>query len=381
MTHQILVPKILATGAGILLLTAATSVKPNLSVNAMPLIDSPTLIGGRTPEEKTRIQLYQKASPAVVAIDLGQGHGSGFIVTPDGLVLTNAHVVDEAGESVKVILADGREVMADVLGFAGGNLDLAALKIRGQNQLPTLKLAPANSLQVGQTVYAIGTPVDPKYRNTLTEGIVSGIHDRGSLIQHDAPINHGHSGGPLLNSDGQVIGVNQMIATGAVVDDKGNVIGRSTGNIGISFAISTQVVRPFVTAVLAGKAPQVARQPRSPQERLSIAPLPMNGKAIADRLQPGDPTLPNNSYFHAYAFEGRAGQRVSIEVTSRQIDPSLILALPQAEKVIAFNDDISPQNFNARLAVILPADGIYVILTSAFAAGETGNYQIQAILK
>jgi serine protease Do len=81
---------------------------------------SPTLIASKTPEEETRIRLYRKANPAVVAIKVGNnGHGSGFIVTPDGLILTNAHVLSEAEEgTVKVILADGREVIADVIGFA-----------------------------------------------------------------------------------------------------------------------------------------------------------------------------------------------------------------------------------------------------------------------
>ncbi len=111
--------------------------------------------------------------------------------------------------------------------------------------------------------------------------------------------------------------------------------------------------------------------------------LPTNGKRVVNRLKKGDPTLANNSYFHAYAFVGKAGQRVNIRVNSQQIDPSVILILPdkETERVIATNDDISPNNFNAQLEVTLPEDGIYVVFTSAFETGETGRYQIQAIVK
>ncbi|MEM8779430.1 MAG: trypsin-like peptidase domain-containing protein [Cyanobacteria bacterium P01_G01_bin.49] len=370
-----------------LLTTTAACIPMDIPSNALSeKSQSDTLVAGKTDEEETRIQLYKKASAAVVAIDLGKGHGSGFIVSSDGLVLTNAHVVEGAETTVKVIFSDGKEAIADIVGFAGENLDLAAIKIRDRTDLPSLKLAPPNAVDVGQTVYAIGTPRDLELRNSLSQGIVSGIHGEGSLIQHDAAINPGNSGGPLLNSDGDVIGVNQMILTGSVQDENGKVIGRSSGSIGINFAISTQAANPFLVAVLDGNAPQVAQKPpkpQKPQQDLSMPILPTDGQMVASRLKTGDPTLPNNSYFHAYAFEGKAGQQVKIQVNSQQLDPSVILILPdkQKDKVIATNDDISAQDFNAQLETTLPSDGVYVVLTSAFEKGETGDYQIQATVK
>lgn len=341
-----------------------------------------TLIA-RDSEEQTRVQLYKQASPAVVAIDFGNGHGSGFIVTSDGIILTNAHVVNEAGTTVNVILADGRKVIGDVIGFAGENLDLAAIKLRNQTKLPYLKLASSNSIEVGQTVYAIGTPSNLELRNSLSEGIVSGIHDQGSLIQHDASINPGNSGGPLLNSDGEVIGVNTEILTGEVRDADDNLIGRSVGSIGINFALSTQVASPFLVAVLDGSAPKLAQNPPSSTQNSNIPMLPTDGQLITSKLEAGAPTLPNNSYYHAYAFEGKAGQRIQIAVNSQQLDPSLLLILPdqQQGKVIAQNDDVSPQNFNAELETVLPQDGVYVVITTAFETGETGTYEIQANLQ
>jgi len=372
--------------ASIFILTAVSLTQLNIPLKAMSFVSkSPSLTAKRSPEEETRIELYKKASLGVVAIHAGNALGSGFIVSSDGLIVTNAHVLSAAeGKPVTVILSDGREVIADVIGFAGDKVDLAAAKIRGEKNLPALKLAPPNSVEVGQTVYAIGTPRSEENRNSLTQGIVSGIRDKGALIQHDAPINPGNSGGPLLNSDGDVIGVNQKIALAAVQDSNGKVIGSSVGSIGINFAISIHTASPFMVALQDGNLPKVAQQPSEKSEsKLTIPILPTDGQMITNRLKSGDSTWPNKSYFHAYAFKGKAGQQVMIEVDSKQIDPSLILILPEKEnnKVIAANDDISPENFNARIETTLPKDGTYVVVTSSFESGETGEYQIRATLK
>ena len=111
-------------------------------------------------EEATRIQVYKKANPAVVKIvydvEDGEISGSGSIVDSSGLVLTNAHVLEQASATVGVILADGQRAVADVVGFADRDLDLAAIKIRDRDNLPTISMV--NSVEVGQSVYSIGSP-------------------------------------------------------------------------------------------------------------------------------------------------------------------------------------------------------------------------------
>jgi serine protease Do len=357
-------------------------------------LERSTQLAAKSDEERTRIEVYKKASPAVVAIESGNSLGSGFIVSADGLVLTNAHVLKDGPSTVTVTLSDLKtKVQADVIGFAPNDVDLAAIKIRGQNNLPTLKMADPQSVQVGQTVYAIGTPLAKELQNTFTVGIVSGIRDDGGLIQHDADINPGNSGGPLLNSDAEVIGVNTFGYVSQVTTADGQAIGRSDGSIGINFALSVEWANGFMVALENGTAPTTIAQtpeekqpatenePGGSQAGTDIPVIPTDGRAVVAALKTGDPMLPNNSYYNLFAFQGQAGQRVTIEVDSQQIDPSVILLFPDKEEIVAQNDDIAPNNFNSKLEVTLPQTGVYVIMTSAFEAGEAGNYSVRAFVK
>lgn len=197
-------------------------------------------------EEQTRIKVYQKASPAVVYINTGKASGSGFIVSQDGLIITNAHVLEDAPATVTVILEDGKRLPADVIGFAKNGLDLAAIKIRNQKNLPTLSLA--KSAQVGQSVYAIGSPFGYDNQNNFTAGVLSNLDEQDGIIKHDARINPGNSGGPLLNSQAQVIGVNTAIR-----------LDRNGSNSGISIAILVNKIQPFLTAIRQGNISRLRR--------------------------------------------------------------------------------------------------------------------------
>ncbi len=357
-------------GATLVSFTPISAIAQSANLTKATQTKHSKLIVAQNSEEQTRIALYAKASPAVVAISTGLGHGSGFIISPDGLVLTNAHVVQGSPSTVTIVLANGKQVLADVVGFASNGLDLAALKIRNQSNLPTLKLASNRSVRVGQSVYAIGTPLSVTLRNTFTDGIVSRIDLENGLIQHDAAINPGNSGGPLLNSQGQVIGINSAIITD----------GASSSYIGIGLAIPIELAQPFLVAVERGNAALVSQRPQ-PNPKREVRDLVFNRGKVETTLQSGDRVLPNNSYFHLYVFEGKAGQQVIIEMSSQQIDPSLYLLLPGKEKLIAQNDDISPTNFNAKLSATLPEDGIYFIFANTFEVGETGKYSLQASIK
>jgi S1-C subfamily serine protease len=313
-------------------------------------------------EEDINVRVYETASPAVVSVEADEGTGSGSIISPDGLVLTNAHVV-AGSRTVTVRLADGREVQGDVIAFGEQGLDLAAIRLRGQSNLPSLRLASPSSVRVGQRAFAIGNPFG-QFQNTFTVGIVSRIDPDRGLIQTDAAINPGNSGGPLLNSRGELVGVNTSIFT----------TGSTAGNIGIGFAISVDRIQPFLTAVREGRAPTVAQtnrpQTNRPPESITI------GSVVRGNLGSGSNVLPvDNSYFNLYTFEGRAGQQIDITMSSTQLDAYLILLAPDGSDLA--QDDDSGGGTNARLVVTLPVNGTYTILANSYAAGESGNYELR----
>jgi serine protease Do len=147
-----------------------------------------------------------------------QGAGTGFIISSDGKIVTNDHVVDGA-QQVQVTLADGTTKSAKVLGADPGS-DLAVLKIDGSN-LPTVKLGNSNDVAVGDPVVATGNALALQGGPTVTEGIVSALNrtiseENGVRLQHviqtDAAINPGNSGGPLVDDQGRVIGINTAVA-------------------------------------------------------------------------------------------------------------------------------------------------------------------------
>ncbi|MER8511088.1 DegQ family serine endoprotease [Mesorhizobium sp. M0894] len=169
--------------------------------------------------------------------------GSGVLVDPTGVVVTNFHVVKDA-DQVKVATADGREFDSKVL-LKDETLDLAVLKISSDKPFPVIAIGDSDALEVGDLVLAIGNPFG--VGQTTTSGIISavarshiGVSDSSFFIQTDAAINPGNSGGALVNMGGQLIGINTAIYS------------RSGGSIGIGFAIPSNMVRAFADAAKAG---------------------------------------------------------------------------------------------------------------------------------
>jgi serine protease Do len=190
---------------------------------AVVRINASRTVATRTPEmfnDPFFRNFFGSQVPSVPDRQIQRGLGSGFIMSADGQIITNAHVIDGADE-VSVTLKDGRTYKGRVLG-ADPVTDVAVVKIDAEN-LPTVRLGNADNLQVGEWAIAIGNPLG--LDNTVTTGIVSGTGRNSSqigvgdkrinFIQTDAAINPGNSGGPLLNARGEVIGVNTAIIQNA----------------------------------------------------------------------------------------------------------------------------------------------------------------------
>ena len=194
-------------------------------------------------------EIYLQNIPSVVSISCtGYGSsstGTGVILTKDGYIVTNAHVVEGAG-AIEVLLTDDRIFSANLVG-SDEISDLAVLQVQAQDLTPA-QFGDSSQLQIGDTVAAIGDPLGVKYRGTYTDGIVSAINRdvdmdgrTMTLIQTNAALNSGNSGGPLINCYGQVIGINTM-KIGAFTD--------SAGVEGIGFAIPSVTVKDIVDQLI-----------------------------------------------------------------------------------------------------------------------------------
>jgi len=244
----------------------------------------------------------EKVSPAVVSIEVKHrrgskgpevaGGGSGFLFTPDGFILTNSHVVSQSS-SIRVTLLDGRTLEANLIGEDPGG-DLAVLRIGAPNLTPA-ELGESKSIRVGQVAIAIGSPFGFQY--TVTAGVVSALGRSlrsasgrliDNVIQTDAALNPGNSGGPLVNSRGQVIGVNtavilpaQGVCFAIAIDTATFVAGRLIrdgrierayiGMAGTNIRLPRRLVRfhhlPAESAVAAASV-----EPDSPAQRAGLQP-------------------------------------------------------------------------------------------------------------
>lgn len=292
-----------AAVALMLCLSLTLSALPGLAQTTTP--GSPSLPGqpGAGPgvallaEEQRIISIVRNISPAVVAVANMQngeqeGLGSGVIISSNGLILTNNHVISGA-DRIVVTLADGTEVTARSLGGDPG-IDLAVLRI-DRTDLPVAPLGDSDGLQVGQIAIAIGSPYG--FERTVTVGVISALGRSipgggaalENLIQTDARIYPGNSGGPLLDSSGRVIGINTV------------VVGGRTGTLGFAIPINTaqditndvvrygRVIVPWIGITYVELTEETARVFDLPaNEGLMVSRAVPNGPAARAGIQRGD---------------------------------------------------------------------------------------------
>jgi S1-C subfamily serine protease len=224
------------------------------------------------------------AAPAVVRVEVRRGGGSGVIFTPDGFVLTNNHVV-EAGGPISVTLPDGRTMAAEIIG-RDADSDLAVIRIAGAS-LPWARFGDSRQLRVGQLVIAIGNPFG--FHHSVTSGVVSALgrslRSRSrrlveDVIQTDAALNPGNSGGPLVTTTGEVIGINTAVLAGAQ---------------GLCFAIASNTARFVASRLICdGRMRRsyvgiVGQQMPIPRALARTNQLAVSSGVLVTSLEPGSP--------------------------------------------------------------------------------------------
>ncbi len=312
------------------------------------------------------IDVVERVAPAVVTINVTttgtetqfpggngpqgfvqQGTGSGVIIEPDGLILTNHHVVDSAA-TVSVVLADGRTFDGTVTGI-DTYTDLAFVRIEATG-LPTAELGDSSAIRLGQLAVAMGDPLG-EFPGSVSAGIVSGLDrsvvvadiSRGGatrlnhLVQTDAAINPGNSGGPLLDGDGRVIGVNTAQAGSAQ---------------GIGFAIPIDLAKPIIEQVKAGQA--IARP------WIGIYYQPVDAQVAQDN----DLSVTDGAWIHVSTeAQGQGGPATDLPDAIVAGSPAAAAGLQAEDLITAIDGQAIDREHPLDLALLTHAPGDTITLT------------------
>ena len=251
-----------------------------------------------TEDESMVIRVARAITPAVVSVSQDEGSGSGIIVDKSGVVLTNAHVVGSS-RTVQVGLADGRTLEGQVLG-RDPSVDVAVVRVPAQS-LPTAPIGDSDRLEVGQSAIAIGNPLG--LERTVTAGVVSAVNrnPRGisldGLIQTDAAISPGNSGGPLVDSHGRVIGINTAVLSGAGASGLGFAVPINLANDVVRQVLTTgHITRAYLGVGFADIEPEIARQFGLPvKEGIILTAVERGSPAARAGLRPQDIVVKGNA--------------------------------------------------------------------------------------
>jgi putative serine protease PepD len=319
----------------------------------------------RVVDRSSLAQIVSAVKDSVVSITTESGEGSGVVLNNDGYIVTNNHVVATAqGTTVTVIFADGKKATGTITG-TDPRTDLAVVKVSGVSDLKPATFGTSADMQVGDTVLALGSPLG--LEGSVTEGIISakdrtiqsssedeqqqqqtpqnpfggqqqqqqqqssGTTSMSGLLQTDAPINPGNSGGALVNTNGQVIGINSAIATS----------GDSSGNIGLGFAIPSDKVKSVVQSLIKGEKVSHPALGVSVAEAegggAQVSVVTENGAAAKAGLEQGDviksvngKAVNDSDDLIAVIQAGKVGDKVSITFTRNGQEQTVSATLAEA---------------------------------------------------
>jgi putative serine protease PepD len=354
--------KILLAGSAALVIAlfsggigAATAVAMGDSSSSPAAVQTGNSSVTRVVDRSSLAQIAAAVQDSVVSITTGSGEGSGVVLTADGYIVTNNHVVSSAqGSNVTVIFADGTKTAATVVG-TDERTDLAVIKADGVSDLKAATFGDSSQIQVGDTVLALGSPLG--LEGSVTAGIIS-AKDRTikssseqqeqpspwgtqqqqaattmtGLLQTDAPINPGNSGGALVSTNGEVIGINSAIATS----------GSGTGNIGLGFAIPSNKAKQVAEALMQGKKishPALGVSVTNGENGGAVVSAVVENSAAAKaQLQRGDvvtkvdgKAIEDSDDLVAAVQAGTVGQKMTLTFTRNGSEQTVTVTLQESQ--------------------------------------------------
>lgn len=300
-------------------------------------------------EKDSISESVKKVYDAVVVVNNYQsghltGYGSGFVYKKDdkyGYIMTNNHVVSDA-TSVKVTLSSGKEVDAKILG-TDTYMDIAVLRISASDVLEVAEIGDSTKTKIGDTIFTVGTPVSKDYAGTVTKGIISGenreitVTNNGSqymmeAIQIDASINPGNSGGPLVNIDGQVIGINSIKLVQSSVESMGFSIPIEVAMSQVSkLENGEKIARPVIGITLYNNSSSLAGESKS---GVIVGEVYKDSDAETAGLQANDVinkldgvTIKNSAHLKYLLYKHNIGDTVKLIITRDGKEKELTLKL------------------------------------------------------
>ncbi|SDX95854.1 putative serine protease PepD [Micromonospora pattaloongensis] len=349
------VAKFVAAGAAALALMVGSGIAGGALALALndemtaPASDTRSAASAPVINRSSLAEIASKVQNSVVSISTGSGEGSGVILSTDGYVLTNNHVVESAsGNTVSVVFANGKTASARIIG-TDPKTDLAVIRVQGVSDLVPATFGDSSAMRVGDTVLALGSPLG--LQGSVTAGIISAENrtiqaggqqespfspgsartSMSGLLQTDAPINPGNSGGALVNTKGEVIGINTAIATS----------GQGQGNIGVGFAIPSNKAKAVADALRKGEkvshpflGVSVTRGPNGGAVVSSVTPDSPADKAGLQKgdviTRFGDKPVNDSDGLVSAVQSGKVGDRVPVTYTRNGAERTATVTLAEA---------------------------------------------------
>jgi putative serine protease PepD len=348
--------RVAALGAAALVLMAGSGVAGGLIGGSLANNGNPattvnkTFTAAPSVDRASLADIVAKVQPSVVDIDTGSGEGSGVVLTSDGYILTNNHVVATArGNTMNVTFTNGKTAKATVVG-TDPKTDLAVIKAQGVSGLTAATFGDSDAMRIGDSVLALGSPLG--LQGSVTEGIISatnrtiqvgdeqrspsqqqsGVTSIAGALQTDAAINPGNSGGPLVNLSGEVIGINTAIATS----------GSSNGNIGVGFAIPSNRAKQVADQLMKGEKVSHAYLGVSVADAdgnagAVVQDVPSDGPAAKAGIQKGDvitkvgdKTIRGSEDLVSAVQSNKAGEQITITYTRNGAEKTATVTLGEA---------------------------------------------------